>query len=452
MAYTTSSPLRLRPAPLQYLAPYGGCAWASTSLQRRHALVISTTCRSRPPLPRGVALLRRPPGREAYPATSSICTRACSKRAAKLSEANGGGSLTARPSSRRRRATCRPNPDQRHLDHRRPIYLESDLFTPACARHHVGISVARVGGNAQINAMRKNAGTLRLELAQYRELAAFAQFGSDLDKATQAQLARGARLVEILKQGQYEPLPIELQVLSILAGTRGILDKLPVDQVQPFEKALHRFFRDEKPEILRDPRQEVDLRRPRDKQITDAWTGDANSSSTRCRRRRRSGLRPAAVAREPRHGQRSNPPRSAASETAADHQGDEDGRRGACAARGQNLRRVPTRWRSQGMGNSAHARPVVHPLLEVRRRTAAAGRRHGEKPAARSTQTSCAATREHSGFPNSDAALGSKEWRSSAAHAQGTKGYTPFSNVTYAHARSAAECRGLRRGRVDAVT
>ena len=131
------------------------------------------------------------------------------------------------------------------------IYLESDLFfsgvRPAI---NVGISVSRVGGNAQINAMRKNAGTLRLELAQYRELAAFAQFGSDLDKSTQAQLNRGARLVEMLKQGQYEPLPVELQVLSILAGTRGILDKLPVDQVQPYEKAMHRYFRDEKPEIL----------------------------------------------------------------------------------------------------------------------------------------------------------------------------------------------------------
>jgi F-type H+/Na+-transporting ATPase subunit alpha len=116
-----------------------------------------------------------------------------------------------------------------------------------------------VGGNAQITAMRKNAGTLRLELAQYRELAAFAQFGSDLDKATQAQLNRGARLVEILKQGQYEPLSVELQVLSILAGTRGILDKLAVDQVQGFEKALHRYFRDEKAEILTEIREKKSI-------------------------------------------------------------------------------------------------------------------------------------------------------------------------------------------------
>jgi len=140
------------------------------------------------------------------------------------------------------------------------IYLEPDLFysgvRPAV---NVGISVSRVGGNAQIKAMRKISGTLRLELAQYRELAAFAQFGSDLDKSTQAQLARGARLVEILKQDQYEPLPVELQILSILAGTRGVLDPLPVTQVRPFEKAMHRWFRDEKPEALAEIREKKEI-------------------------------------------------------------------------------------------------------------------------------------------------------------------------------------------------
>jgi F-type H+-transporting ATPase subunit alpha len=131
------------------------------------------------------------------------------------------------------------------------IFLESDLFyqgvRPAI---NVGLSVSRVGGAAQIKAMKKVAGTLRLDLAQFRELEAFAQFGSDLDKSTQAQLARGRRLVEILKQGQYVPLPVELQVLSILAGTRGVLDSLARDHVQPFEKEMHRAFQHEHSELL----------------------------------------------------------------------------------------------------------------------------------------------------------------------------------------------------------
>jgi F-type H+-transporting ATPase subunit alpha len=135
------------------------------------------------------------------------------------------------------------------------IYLESDLFyagvRPAI---NVGISVSRVGGNAQIKAMKKNAGTLRLELAQYRELQAFSQFGSDLDRSTQQQLNRGARLVELLKQGQYAPMPVELQVLSIIAGTKGFLDPLKVAHVQPFEARMHRHFQDEHADLLQEIR------------------------------------------------------------------------------------------------------------------------------------------------------------------------------------------------------
>jgi len=242
------------PAPMLYVAPYAACALGEFFRDSgRHALVIYDDLSKHAQAYREISLLlRRPPGREAYPGDVFYLHSRLLERAAKLSEAKGGGSLTALPLIETQAGDVSayiPTNVISITDGQ--IYLESDLFyagvRPAI---NVGISVSRVGGNAQINAMRKNAGTLRLELAQYRELAAFAQFGSDLDKSTQAQLARGARLVEILKQGQYEPLSVELQVLSILAGTRGVLDKLPVDQVQAYEKAMHRFFRDEKPEIL----------------------------------------------------------------------------------------------------------------------------------------------------------------------------------------------------------
>jgi F-type H+-transporting ATPase subunit alpha len=186
-------------------------------------------------------LLRRPPGREAYPGDVFYLHSRLLERAAKLRDDLGGGSLTAIPVIETQAGDVSgyiPTNVISITDGQ--IFLESDLFyagvRPAV---NVGISVSRVGGNAQIKAMKKVAGTLRIDLAQFRDLAAFAQFGSDLDKATQRQLARGERLVEILKQGQYRPMPVELQVASVFAGTRGFLDKLKVEAVLPFEAFLH---------------------------------------------------------------------------------------------------------------------------------------------------------------------------------------------------------------------
>jgi F-type H+-transporting ATPase subunit alpha len=189
-------------------------------------------------------LLRRPPGREAYPGDVFYLHSRLLERAAKLNDELGGGSLTALPIIETQLGDVSayiPTNVISITDGQ--IYLESDLFfsgiRPAV---NVGLSVSRVGGSAQIKAMRQVAGKLRLDLAQYRELAAFAQFGSDLDRATQQQLARGQRMVEILKQGQYTPVPVERQVAIIFAGTQGLLDDVPVDQMQPFEQFLHSFL------------------------------------------------------------------------------------------------------------------------------------------------------------------------------------------------------------------
>ncbi len=197
-------------------------------------------------------LLRRPPGREAYPGDVFYLHSRLLERASKLSDARGGGSLTALPIIETQAGDVSayiPTNVISITDGQ--IFLETDLFhsgvRPAI---NVGISVSRVGGSAQVRSMRSVSGTLRLDLAQYRELAAFAQFGSDLDKTTQAQLNRGKRLVEILKQGQYQPLRVGLQTASIFAGTKGFLDNLAVPAVRPFEAALHQHLMDEHAQLV----------------------------------------------------------------------------------------------------------------------------------------------------------------------------------------------------------
>jgi len=237
------------PAPLQYLAPYAGCALGEYFLYNAgHAVVFYDDLTKHAQAYREISLLlRRPPGREAYPGDVFYLHSRLLERAAKLNEDNGGGSLTALPVIETQMGDVSayiPTNVISITDGQ--IYLESDLFfagqRPAV---NVGLSVSRVGGNAQIKAMKSIAGSLRLDLAQYRELAAFAQFGSDLDKATQRQLARGERLMEILKQGQYAPLPVELQIVSIYAGTKGHLDRLKVSAIGAFEPFLHRMAREE---------------------------------------------------------------------------------------------------------------------------------------------------------------------------------------------------------------
>src|SRR5881227_3625669 len=242
------------PAPLQYLAPYGGCAMGEYFLyNKQHALCIYDDLSKHSQAYREISLLlRRPPGREAYPGDVFYLHSRLLERAAKLADEKGGGSLTALPVIETQAGDVSayiPTNVISITDGQ--IYLETDLFhsgvRPAV---NVGLSVSRVGGSAQIRGMRAVAGTLRLDLAQYRELAAFAQFGSDLDKATQSQLNRGRRLVEILKQGQYQPMRIGLQVISVFAGTNGFLDDLAVDDVRPFETALHQSILDNRAELL----------------------------------------------------------------------------------------------------------------------------------------------------------------------------------------------------------
>ena len=236
------------PAPLQYLAPYAGCALGEYYLYNGgHAVVFYDDLTKHAQAYREISLLlRRPPGREAYPGDVFYLHSRLLERAAKLNDANGGGSLTALPVIETQMGDVSayiPTNVISITDGQ--IYLETDLFyagqRPAV---NVGLSVSRVGGNAQIKAMKKIAGSLRLDLAQYRELAAFAQFGSDLDKATQRQLARGERLMEILKQGQYKPIAVGLQIVSIFAGTKGFLDRLKVSAIGAFEPFLHRYMQE----------------------------------------------------------------------------------------------------------------------------------------------------------------------------------------------------------------
>src|SRR6266542_2825768 len=255
MAYTTVVVASAsESAALQYLAPYAGCAMAEFFRDSgRHSLCIYDDLSKHATAYRQMSLLlRRPPGREAYPGDVFYLHSRLLERAAKLNDQLGGGSLTALPIIETQLGDVSayiPTNVISITDGQ--IYLESDLFyagvRPAI---NVGISVSRVGGNAQIKAMRQVAGRLRLDLAQYRALAAFAQFGSDLDKATLQQLARGQRMVELLKQGQYAPLTVEKQVAIIFAGSQGLLDDLPVDHVRPFEEFLYACLERKRPDVL----------------------------------------------------------------------------------------------------------------------------------------------------------------------------------------------------------
>jgi len=257
MAYTTVVIASAsESAPLQYIAPYAGCAMGEFFRDSgRHALCIYDDLSKHATAYRQLSLLlRRPPGREAYPGDVFYLHSRLLERAAKLNDELKGGSLTALPIIETQLGDVSayiPTNVISITDGQ--IFLESDLFyggiRPAV---NVGISVSRVGGSAQIKAMRQIAGKLRLDLAQYRELAAFAQFGSDLDRATQLQLARGQRMVELLKQGQYSPLSVDRQIAIIFAGTQGLLDDMPVDQIREFETFLFGFLDRKHAQVLGD--------------------------------------------------------------------------------------------------------------------------------------------------------------------------------------------------------
>jgi F-type H+-transporting ATPase subunit alpha len=243
------------PAPMLYLAPYAGCAIGEYFRDnKQHALTIYDDLSKHAAAYREISLvLRRPPGREAYPGDVFFLHSRLLERAAKMSDERGGGSLTSLPVIETQAGDISayiPTNVISITDGQ--IYLETDLFysgiRPAI---NVGNSVSRVGGAAQIKAMKQSAGMLRLDLAQYRELAAFAQFGSDLDAATQKQLARGARLTEILKQDQYVPLPVEKQIVIIFAATNGYLDDLPVNVGRKFETELYKFLDTQRPQVLK---------------------------------------------------------------------------------------------------------------------------------------------------------------------------------------------------------
>jgi F-type H+/Na+-transporting ATPase subunit alpha len=251
------------PAPLLFLAPYAGCAMGEYFMYKgRHVLVVYDDLSKQAAAYRELSLLlRRPPGREAYPGDVFYLHSRLLERAAKLNDEKGGGSLTALPFIETQAGDVSayiPTNVISITDGQ--IFLESDLFysgvRPAV---NVGLSVSRVGGAAQIKAMKKVAGGLRLDLAQYRELAAFAQFGSDLDKATQARLARGERVTELLKQDENQPMPVEKQVVSLYTGTKGYLDDIPVEDVRRFEREFLSFMEAEHADILKEIKEKKDL-------------------------------------------------------------------------------------------------------------------------------------------------------------------------------------------------
>ncbi len=277
MDYTTViSASASEPAPLQFIAPYSGATLGEYFRDNgKHALVIYDDLSKQAAAYRELSLLlRRPPGREAYPGDVFYLHSRLLERASKLSEDLGGGSLTALPIIETQQGDVSayiPTNVISITDGQ--IYLESNLFNsgvrPAI---NVGISVSRVGGNAQIKAMKKVAGSLKLDLAQYRELEAFAKFGSDLDKATQRTLSRGARLVELLKQGQYTPMPVEKQVISIFVGTTGMLDDIPVPEIKRFEKELHEYIEVNASQIYESIKKE--------KQLNDKTVDDIKKAAT----------------------------------------------------------------------------------------------------------------------------------------------------------------------------
>jgi F-type H+-transporting ATPase subunit alpha len=264
MAYTTVVVATAsEPAPLQYIAPYAGCAMGEYFRDTgRHALTIYDDLSKHAVAYRQLSLLlRRPPGREAYPGDIFYLHSRLLERAAKLNDKLGEGSLTSLPIIETQAGDVSayiPTNVISITDGQ--IYLEPGLFysgvRPAI---NVGLSVSRVGGSAQIKAMRQVAGSLRLDLAQYREMAAFAQFGSDLDKATQAQLAKGSRLVEVLKQPQYKPLSVEKQIMIIYAGNNGYLDDFPESSLKKYEEELYPFIEEKFPEIERELKEKKEL-------------------------------------------------------------------------------------------------------------------------------------------------------------------------------------------------